>query len=220
MADWITKISDTATGGTLNQQEMENNALAVREILGLTYGWSLAAIAGALGNMQAESTLNPGACEIGRGIPQNGQLLYGGGLGLIQWTDYPAYSATKPHPLLWYADHVGGRWYDGDLQCNLLLYADDPTITSCGLDEGPRWGWQTSSSYPSISFDNYKNFDGSADEAAVYWFYDMEWHYEIEDGTLAKRKENALNWYTFLGGQPVRKRKGMPIWMMLRKNVL
>ena len=66
---WISRA------GELNQQEMENNA----DIVISTYqqmGYDNATIAAILGNMQNESSVNPGREEEGGG----------GGYGLVQWT--------------------------------------------------------------------------------------------------------------------------------------
>lgn len=67
----------------LNMAEMQNNADLIAEYF-TGKGWTIQAICGMLGNMQTESTLNPG-------IWQN--LTPGtGGYGLVQWTPYTKYS--------------------------------------------------------------------------------------------------------------------------------
>lgn len=215
---WIVKVSDSASENQLNQEEMENNALLFSQNMGGRYGWTIEAICGALGSIQTESTINPGACEIGRGVPSGG-ILYGGGLGLIQWTDYPPYTATKPHPLLWAANEQGQNWHDGDFQCYLLTEATNEDITSCGLPEGPRWGWQTSSLYPSISFDEYIKSEIAPETMAEYFFFDMEWHSFPDNGTLPLRKERARKWYDYFGGvipppapEPPGKLKSKDFW--------
>lgn len=229
MAEWVTRVSDVLSQSTLSDAEMRNNAECARTIMS-NNGWTLQAIAGALGNMQRESTLNAGACETNRGIPRGGSLYYGGGLGLIQWTDYPAYTRQYVHPLLWYANYVGGNWWDGTLQCNMLDYATDPTITDCGVGQGARWGWLDSPSYYSTDFDTYRYDDSlNVRECAAYWYFCMEMHSAYED-QLELRKAYAEYWYTYLSGEepvPVDptptppiygSRKGMPLWMMCRRK--
>lgn len=221
---WVVKVSDIASVNTLNQNEMENNAaLAAQTLRGK--GWTLEAISGALGNMQRESSLNPGSCEIGRGVP-NDTNFYGGGLGCIQWTDYPPYEKQNPNPLLYTARVVLGNvkpWYDGDQQMEMLARADDTDFTSMGLGKGPFWGWQTSTSYPSISFDEFKKLEGAGavEDAARYFFYDMEWHSSQPEPSVSERLANAAKWYEYLSGHPPippgRKKKGMPLWMYLRR---
>ena len=61
----------------LTQSEMEANAKYIWNYLG-SKGWSLNAVAGMLGNMQYESTINPGRHQVGSGED--------GGYGLVQWT--------------------------------------------------------------------------------------------------------------------------------------
>lgn len=68
----------------LNQSQMEQNARFIWEYLA-PRGWTLNAVAGMLGNMQTESTLNPGIwenCEEGN---------TSGGYGLVQWTPATKY---------------------------------------------------------------------------------------------------------------------------------
>ena len=62
-----------------------------------------------------------------------------------------------------------------------MTQCENPVYTDMGYGQGARWGWQTSASYPSISFAAYKQITNVAD-AVKYWFYDFEWHYsEIPD---------------------------------------
>lgn len=67
----------------LDADEMLNNAKIVQEY-GLASGWSSNAICAILGNMEAESTINPGVWE--------NLDPYWGGYGLVQWTPYTKYS--------------------------------------------------------------------------------------------------------------------------------
>lgn len=224
MAEWICKISDTPSGSSLTQSEMEQNALNVTAILCKQYYWSVIAVAGALGNMQVESQINPGACEWYKGIPISSSLYYGGGLGLIQITDYRPYMKEHVHPILWCADYANEDWWDGTFQCSMLTMATNSIWTGCGEGVGALWGWMESSSYPSISFNDYLDFAGTPEEAAEYWYYCMEAHspyqYQFE-----QRKANARNWYGFIkDADPdipdpsptppiITERKGMPVWM-------
>lgn len=173
MPNWIYRIGGTGT--TLTQEEQDNNILCIYEALN-NYGWTKEAIAGACGCFQQESSYNPGIYETSHGGNLNNLPYFPGGMGLAQWTDYPAYTSQYPNPLPWSADRENKNWYDGDFQCWLLTKADDSSYTSMGYGQGPRWGWQTSSSYPSISFTDYKQFTGSVEDAVKYWFYCLEWH--------------------------------------------
>ena len=68
----------------LSQAEMIINAKFIYNYLG-SRGWSLNAICAMLGNMQSESTINPGIWEnLNEGV--------GPGFGLVQWTPYTKYT--------------------------------------------------------------------------------------------------------------------------------
>ena len=68
----------------LSQSQMTDNAQYIADYL-FARGWTQNAIAGILGNMQRESTMNPGLWE---------SLIYGNmssGYGLVQWTPATGY---------------------------------------------------------------------------------------------------------------------------------
>lgn len=68
----------------LSKGEMQINAIYIARAL-IPMGWTMNAICGMLGNMQTESTINPGIWE---------NLDYGnmeGGYGLVQWTPASKY---------------------------------------------------------------------------------------------------------------------------------
>lgn len=90
-----------SSSGALTQSEMENNADYV-----ISYFRDLAyndrTISAILGNMQAESTINPGRWEDG-----------GSGYGLIQW--------TPQSTLITHASNLGSSDYtNGDIQCAVV----------------------------------------------------------------------------------------------------
>lgn len=68
----------------LSQAEMETNARYIWNYLG-SRGWSRNAVAGMLGNIQAESTINPG-------IWQNLNTGVGPAFGLVQWDPFTKYT--------------------------------------------------------------------------------------------------------------------------------
>lgn len=87
----------------LTQAEMENNA-QMFYLRMTTYGFSLNAIAGMLGNIQTESGINPGIWE--------NLDPFEGGYGLVQWTPYSNYS-----------NWAGAGWENnGDKQCERINY--------------------------------------------------------------------------------------------------
>lgn len=220
MSEWVVRISDKASELTLSEPERNNNAYCFFSEMS-NKGWTLEAICGALGNIRLESTINPGACEINRGQPRVGSLYFGGGLGLIQWTDYPAYVQQYVNPLLWYANRVNGSWWSGNLQCDLIDLADDPVITDCGEGQGARWGW-LNNSHAYLPYSEYKAYTGSVADAAEIFMWSME--RPGDSSTLSQRQFYASYWYDYLGGMTPdtptdptdpehdMERKRMPIW--------
>ena len=96
MATWI------SSNAPLSQSQMENNAGIVVELL-TAKGVNSRTIAAILGNMQAESTINPGRHETG-----------GQGYGLIQWTPQSV--------LIDHAGKIGLTDYEnGSVQVETLL---------------------------------------------------------------------------------------------------
>lgn len=196
MSEWVIRLSDQPSVYQLSEPERNNNVYCFFSEMS-NKGWSLEAIAGALGNIRWESYFNPGTCEIGRGIPRTGTEYYAGGLGLIQWTDYPPYTGQYVNPLLWYADQVNGNWWSGNLQCDLIDLADDPVITDCGVGQGARWGW-LSNPTAYIPFSDYKIYTGPVADATKIWLYSLE---RGGYDTLSQRQFYAEYYYEWLSGQ-------------------
>lgn len=70
----------------LTQSQMEENASYIWQKLSLS-GWTIEAVSGMLGNMQSESTINPGIWQ--NLDPSNPEL----GYGLVQWTPSTKYTS-------------------------------------------------------------------------------------------------------------------------------
>ena len=79
--------NDYNTSNTLNKSQMKVNATYLYNAL-TSKGWSINAISGILGNMQAESTINPGRWQ----SDKVGGDATGHGYGLVQWTPYTKYT--------------------------------------------------------------------------------------------------------------------------------
>lgn len=80
----VSKGDVTSGNFYLNRSQMQKNALYIYAYL-RGMGWTLEAIAAMLGNMEAESTINPG---IWQNLDQGN---YNGGFGLVQWTPATKY---------------------------------------------------------------------------------------------------------------------------------
>lgn len=180
---WISRSS------ALTQSEMENNADII-----INYYRSLGindkTIAAILGNMQAESSINPEREEVG-----------GAGFGLVQWT-----------PVTVLQNHCAtlglSPYNNGDVQIQVLKAEIQ---NQAGVAE-----WYTSSAFIS----NYYNSGATSDMIGItgQQFLDnqMNWapdklavmfmagyerpSYDPTVNHYQTRMQNALNWFTYMGG--------------------
>lgn len=191
---WIYKVTNKA--GQMSLEEMQNNAIEVYNQLG-SYGWSLNAICGVLGNMTHESYLNPAQTQIGYPI---GTLK--GGYGLVQWTParkYKEWAINNGH------DIADGYWqlFDLDTQAHGVEYIKK-------------------SAYPLT----YSEFKVSEETPAYLTEVFLKNYERAGVEALQSRVEWANYWYEYLSGEeppvppvpptPTRERTGMPVWMMIR----
>ena len=152
----------------LSTAEMQNNAKEVNKVLS-SYGWSQNAIAGLLGNMESESTINPG---IWQSLNEGN---YSGGYGLVQWTPATNY-------INW-AMMQGFPMTDGNYQ---LQWIDQET-TNFGQ-------WIQTDAYP-ITFEEFKTSSESPEYLASAFLKNFERAgVEVEE----QRRTQARTWYTFI----------------------
>lgn len=155
----------------LNETEMQNNALIIKAYL-VSKGWSINAISGMLGNMESESTINPG-------IWQN--LIEGsaggGGFGLVQWTPWTNFT-------IWARDN-GYEPDDGNAQ---LKWIDEET-ESFGQ-------WIATADY-NFSFSTFKTSTESPSFLASAFLKNFE---RAGDEVEAERRAQAEKWHSFLLG--------------------
>lgn len=156
----------------LTQTQMEENASYVWQKLS-TSGWSIEAVSGMLGNMQSESTINPGIWQ--NLDPTNPEL----GYGLVQWTPSTKYTSwcnergIDPSSM----DSALAR-IEYELENNIQYY---PT-----------------QSYPE-SFAEFKISKKSPYYLAGAFLYNYE---RPAEPNPALRGNQAQAWYTFLTGEP------------------
>lgn len=178
---WIAKNSP------LTQAEMENNAKEV--FYGLkARGWTNEAIAATLGNMQAESLINPGAWQnyiVGSGG--------GGGYGLVQWTPWTNFTN--------YADRWGVAHDDGNAQ---LRWIDEITV--------PFGQWIPTTAYP-MTFPAYKVSTEAPEYLSTVFLYNFERPAEYN---IVTRQTYARQWYDFIQALP--ESRGIPIWLLFKFN--
>lgn len=145
----------------LSLSQMQNNATIICKYF-LSQGWTLNAIAGMLGNMQTESTINPG---IWQSLKQ-----YQGGYGLVQWTPYTNYS-----------DWAGQNWINnGNLECERIIYEFENGLQYYPTDDYPMTAaeFKSSSDTPEylaqVFLNNYERPDDldqpQRSTQARYWY--------------------------------------------------
>lgn len=127
----------------LSLSEMQNN-VDILHYFFRSAGWTDNAIAAMLGNMQSESTINPGIWE--------SLEPYAGGYGLVQWTPYTNYS-----------NWAGDGWQDnGQKEMERIIYE---------LNNGLQW--ISTSKYP-MSFEDFTLSQEAPSELAQVWLYNYE----------------------------------------------
>lgn len=175
----------------LGETDMQNNAYVFYSIMA-NKGYTLNAISGMLGNMQRESTINPG---IWQNLDEGNYSL---GFGLVQWT--PATNYTN------WATVNGYEIGDGDGQC---VWLDAMTVSS--------GQWIVTSDY-NMSWDEFKVSTESPEYLASAFLKNFERagaEYEEE------RRANARKWYNYLKNMtpfpptPDTPKRKMPLWMYL-----
>ena len=175
----------------LTLEQMEGNAQYIMDKL-LIAGWTKNSICGMLGNMQTESTINPGLWE----SMQEGNM--DGGFGLVQWTPASKYTT-------WATDN-GYEWGNIDGQINRLLYELENNLQ-----------WITTSTHP-MSFKEFTQSNDSPFNLAMVFIANYERPLEPNQ---PMRGEQAEYWYRKLTGSspiPSKKKKGMPLYFYLKRR--
>lgn len=152
----------------LNLDQMKVNALYIADYL-TARGWTLNAVAGMLGNMQTESTINPG-------IWQNlDEFNYSLGFGLVQWTP-----ATKITDYM-----TANGWAIGDLagQLTRFQYEADNNLQ-----------YYQTSSYP-ISFEDFMMSTNTPEWLAQAFLLNYE---RPANQNQPARSTQARFWYDYL----------------------
>lgn len=175
----------------LTTDEMRVNAKYIYAYLG-SRGWTLNAVAGMLGNMETESTINPS-------IWQNLTEDESNGYGLVQWTP-----ATK---FLNWCDDNGLDPSHMNSALKRIEYELENDIQ-----------WIATDAYP-YSFAEFKTSTRTPAELAQWFLRNYERPAEQEQPA---RSTQAEAWYTYLEGEDVdpspspipTKNKKMPLWLM------
>ena len=154
----------------LTYAQMEVNATYIYSALSYG-GWSIESISAMLGNMQTESSINPGRW-------QGNNVGVGPAYGLVQWDPYTKYTQ--------WATNLGFDYSTMDSNLDRINYE---------LENGLQW--ISTSSYP-MSFSEFKTATGSPYDLAMAFLYNYERPASLNQPS---RGTQAEAWYTYLTGQ-------------------
>lgn len=190
----------------LSTTEMEHNATNVYTILS-GKGYKKEVICAILGNMQAESTINPNRTEIGEG----------GGYGLVQWT--PESKLETHAKSLGYSNYT-----EGETQLE-VLNAEIMNVSGVA-------SWYTSSAFIENYYSsgatkemidvtgeefklNANNF--TVEELTILFMVGYERpSYDPSVNHIESRKKFAMQWLEFFGGSQKTK-SSFKWWLYLKK---
>lgn len=168
-------MAETYKNNYLSLDEMTGNAQIILDTM-LTFGWTKESICGMLGNMQSESTINPGIWEsLDSSSTTNG-------FGLVQWTPNSKYITDWAIPRGYTTYDQYGRIAP---QCERIKYELENNIQ-----------WIATSQYP-MSFQEFVNSTNSPDYLALVFIANYERPF---DPNQPIRGEQALYWYNNLTG--------------------
>jgi hypothetical protein len=172
----------------LTLEEMKVNAQYIFDFL-ILKGWTKNAIAGILGNMETESTINPAIWE---GLNEGNTS---GGFGLVQWTP-----ATK--------------YFDWCTPLNLTPEAMDSNLMRIlyEVENNIQWGNDSLGNPPPYTFQQFTQSTETAYDLGMNFlrFYERPANPDQPD-----RGNQAEFWFSFLHGKVKKKSK---IYMYLKNN--
>lgn len=195
--------SPAGQSSSLTLDQMKVNAYYIYRYLSAK-GWSVESISGVLGNMEAESALNPGRW-------QGDNVGVGPAYGIVQWDPWTKYTT-------WCTENGLNDPSEMDNNLARIIYEIENNIQ-----------YYQTPDYPL----NFREFTQSR-ETPHYLACAFAWNYErsytVLYGTEAEKEAlrqtrggNGEYWYAFLTGEepptpptPTPTRKKMPLWMYLR----
>lgn len=192
----------------LSRAQMASNVQEIWNILGAN-GWTRNAVAALCGNMEAESTINPGIWE---SLTPTTTPDINVGYGLVQWTPWNKYA-------YW----AGSGWENnGPRECDRILYEVANNI---------QWFENGSAStiglpyYPPITFAQFAQSTLPISTLSDYFITYYE-HPGSLTATYQLRRSNTAYWYDYLlqlpdpgptpPTPPTPARRKIPVWMMLK----
>lgn len=158
----------------LTVDEMKVNAVYLYTVLTNYFGWSITAVAALLGNMQAESTINPGRWQ------SDDVENMSGGYGLVQWTPATKYFEMVPQ----------------------FIVPNDPShmdnnIDMINFEVTNGLQWISTDAYP-LSFYDFTVSELSPDYLAKAFLLNYERPADQSESVQIYRGELAISWHIYL----------------------
>ena len=182
--------NDYNTSNALNKSQMEVNATYLYNAL-TSRGWTINSISGILGNMQAESTINPGRW-------QGNNVGIGPAYGIVQWDPFTKYT----------------EWASNQ---ELDPSEMDSNLSRIDYEIANNLQWIATPLY-NFSFSDFTKSTETPEYLASAFLKNYERAgVEVEE----QRRENARYWFDFLGGVTPRpeKSKHKFKWVLYAKKL-
>lgn len=180
----------TDTYGGLTQSERETNARLAMSAL-RQHGFTIYAAAGIVGNMWAESLMNPGQWQ--------GDTPFSGGYGLVQWTPYTLYS-----------DWAVTDWENnGPKEIERILYERENGLEFYPSQTFPQWQW---SNFSALEPAEGQSATDAVNAAASIFLYNYLRPAD-PSGSEANRQYHARYVYEHCPGT------GIPAWLLMYWNL-
>lgn len=194
----------TSSDLPIDQTQQEHNARGLFTQL-YRIGFTPGPICAMLGNIQAESGLNPGNLQGASAdpLPDNQTMLaFTSGAGIVQWT--PAKDTIVP-----YAISISRNWYSMVTQFLRLKYEFDNNIEFIGVTVGGvYYNWQVFYDYEVDPLDPMQTINDLAEAFLRGYLRPSN-----PDATLANRQFYSRQWYSLL-----KDFKPLPVWMYNKGN--
>lgn len=176
----VSTLTPVSGNRHLIQSEMENNALIIYDYLRnkIETPWSKNAICALLGNMQAESTINPGRWQSG----------VGPGYGLVQWDP-----ASK-----WLEWATTNNYAENSLFGQLRKILNEVEMDGVGVWDDSVHQWQKSRVNPKISFKNFTQSNKSVNELSTIFLKCYERPKDQSAAVISYRQELCTNWLNYI----------------------
>lgn len=165
------------SSNVLSQTQMEINASYIYSYL-KHKGWTINAISALLGNMQAESSINPGRWQSDRvgGDPD------AHGYSLVQWTPYTKYTN-------WCSEQGYSDPSEMDSALARIVYEVEQDIQWIGVGD-----------YYGMSFEEFATSEESVSHLAIGFLLCYERPADQSESVQAYRASLASSWYEYLTG--------------------